>query len=60
MILANPVSAGLTLAGRVVVDQDTWASQWKLLIAPAVASVVLTAIAVVSSRKVGLGLGASL
>ena len=60
MILANPVSAGLTLAGRVVVDQDTWASQWKLLISPAVASVVLTAIAVVSSRKVGLGLGASL
>ena len=59
LILANPVSAGLTLAGRVVVDQATWASQWKLLISPAVASVVLTAIAVVSSRKVGLGLGAS-
>ena len=55
LIMANPVSAGLKLAGKVIVDQASWASQWKLLISPAVASVVLTAIAVASSRKVGLG-----
>ena len=55
LILANPVAAGLKLGGRVIVDQASWASQWKLLIAPAIASIVLTAVAVASSRKVGLG-----
>ena len=55
LILANPVSTGLKLAGRVIVDQASWASEWKLLISPAVASVVLTMIAVVNSRKLGPG-----
>ena len=55
LVLANPVAAGLKLAGRVIVDQATWASQWKLLISPAIASVVFTGMAVLSSRKVGLG-----
>ena len=55
LIMANPVAAGLKLAGRVIVDQATWASQWKLLISPAIATVVLTVVAVASSRKVGLG-----
>ena len=39
----------------MIVDQATWASQWKLLISPAIASVVFTGMAVLSSRKVGLG-----
>ena len=54
LILANPVAAGIKLAGRVIVDQATWASQWKLLISPAIASFILTAIAVASSRRVSL------
>lgn len=54
LILANPVTAGLKLAGKVIVDQATWTSQWKLLISPAIASVVLPALAVAGSRKVDL------
>lgn len=54
LIFANPVAASLKLAGVVIVEQLTWASQWKLLIAPAAASVILTAVAVASARKIGL------
>ena len=39
----------------MIVDQATWASQWKLLISPAIATVALTVVAVASSRKVDLG-----
>lgn len=54
LILANPVAAGLKLTSEVIVNQATWATQWTLLIAPVVASVIFTSIALVSSRKVGL------
>ncbi len=54
LVMANPVAAGLKLAGRVIVDQASWASEWKLLISPAVASVILTAVAVAGSRRVAL------
>ncbi|HEU0022267.1 MAG TPA: ABC transporter permease subunit [Dehalococcoidia bacterium] len=55
LILPNPVAAGLTLAGRTIVDQATWASQWKLLIAPAVSSIFFTLVALACSRKLVLG-----
>ncbi len=55
LVLANPVSAGLKLVGRVLIDQLTLSSQWKLFISPAIAAVLLTAAAVASSRRVGLG-----
>ena len=54
LILANPVAAGLKFAGKVIVDQASWASQWKLLIAPAISAVTLMAIEVASSRKIRL------
>ena len=55
LIKANPVSAGLKLAGSVLIDQKTWGSQWALLISPLVAALVLTVVAVAMSRRVRLG-----
>lgn len=55
LVTINPVSAGLKLASSVLVGQQTWASQWTLIISPLVATVVLTAIAVQTSSRVRLG-----
>ena len=55
LIRANPVSAGLRLANEVLLNQRSWASQWTLLIAPAVAAVVLTLIAIALSSRLQLG-----
>lgn len=54
-VKANPVSAGLTLADDVLVKQQTWAAQWPYLVAPLVAAVVLTSLAVALSRRIELG-----
>ncbi len=54
-VKANPVSAGLTLADDVLVKQQTWAAQWPYLLAPLVAAIVLTALAVALSSRVELG-----
>ena len=54
LVLANPVAAGLKLSTRIIVDQATWASQWKLLISPAIAAFVLMAAAVAGSRRLRL------
>lgn len=55
LIRLNPVSAGLKLAGSVLIDQKSWASQWTLLISPLIAAVVLTVIAIRMSQRVRLG-----
>ncbi len=55
LVAANPVSAGLKLAGLVLIDQETLASQWTLLISPVVAAVVLTYLAIRLSSRVRLG-----
>ncbi|MDH3500661.1 MAG: ABC transporter permease [Acidimicrobiia bacterium] len=55
LIRANPVSAGLKLASEVLIAQKSWASQWTLLVSPAVAAVVLTVIAVALSSRIELG-----
>jgi hypothetical protein len=55
LIAANPVSAGLKLAGLVLIDQESLASQWTLLISPVVAAVVLTYVAIRLSSRVRLG-----
>jgi ABC-2 type transport system permease protein len=55
LIKANPVGAGLQLANEVLVNQNPWSSQWTYLIAPFVATVVLTAIAIGLSSRVELG-----
>lgn len=55
LVKANPVSAGLRLAKTVLVDQKSWSGQWTLLIAPSVATVVLTTLAVLASRRIELG-----
>ncbi len=55
LIKMNPVSAGLKLAGSVLIDQKTWGSQWTLLISPLVAAAALTFVAVSMSRRVRLG-----
>lgn len=58
LVRANPVSSGLHLAGRVLVNQESWSNQWTLLLAPLVAAVALTGLAVAASRRVRVG-GAS-
>lgn len=55
LITANPVSAGLRITDRVLINQKSWASQWTLLVSPAVAAVVLTVIAIRMSRRLELG-----
>lgn len=54
LIWSNPISAGLRLTGRLLVDQASWGSVWTLLIAPVLAPIFLLAIAGASSRKVGI------
>lgn len=55
LIAANPVSAGLKLAGLVLIDQESLASHWTLLISPAVAAIVLSFVAIRLSSRVRLG-----
>ena len=55
LIAANPVSAGLKMAGLVLIDQETVASQWTLLISPVVAAILLTFVAIRLSNRVRLG-----
>jgi ABC-2 type transport system permease protein len=55
LVTANPVSAGLTLATRVLIDQQPWADQISYIVSPAVAAVVFTALAIGLSRRLELG-----
>lgn len=55
LIKVNPVSAGLKLSSEILVAQKSWASQWPLLVSPAVAALVLTVAAVSLSRRIELG-----
>lgn len=55
LIRANPVSAGLTLANEVLIVQMSWASQWTLIVAPAIAAIALTVVAIAQSRRLELG-----
>lgn len=55
LITANPVSAGLSLADRVLVKQQPWADQLPFVVAPALAAVVFTTVAVLLSRRLELG-----
>ncbi|MDH3678441.1 MAG: ABC transporter permease [Acidimicrobiia bacterium] len=55
LIKVNPIASGLRLAQEVLVNQRSWASQWVLLVSPAVAAVLLTAVAVRLSRRIELG-----
>jgi hypothetical protein len=55
LVKANPVSAALTLADNIVVKQQDWADQWPYLVSPAVAAVLLTALAIALSRRLELG-----
>jgi ABC-2 type transport system permease protein len=54
-VKANPVSAGLTLADNVLVKQQAWGEQWAYLFSPAIAAVVLTAVAVAAAGRLELG-----
>jgi ABC-2 type transport system permease protein len=55
LVKANPVSAGLKLANSVLVDQESWSSQWEFLVSPTVGAVILTALAIMLSRRLELG-----
>jgi hypothetical protein len=55
LLRANPVSAGLHLASKVLVAGDDWSAHWTLLFAPLIAAVLLTAVAVVASRRIAVG-----
>lgn len=55
LIRANPIASGLTLANEVLLAQNTWASQWTLIVAPLVAAIAWTAFAVAQSSRLELG-----
>ena len=55
LIRSNPVSAGLKLASEVLIAQNSWASQWTLIVAPAIAAILLTALAIRRSKHLELG-----
>ncbi len=55
LIKANPVSAGLTVADNVLVQQQTWIEQWSYLLSPVVAAVVLTMAATALAGRLTLG-----
>jgi ABC-2 type transport system permease protein len=55
LITANPVSAGLALADRILVKQQAWADQVPYFVSPAVAAVVCTALAVRLATRIELG-----
>jgi ABC-2 type transport system permease protein len=55
LIKANPVSAGLTMADNVLVKTQAWSDQWPYLVSPIVASMGLTAVAIVLSGRLELG-----
>ena len=55
LIWANPVSSGLRLAKRILVDNAPWSSEWTYAISPLVAAVVLTIVAIALSRRLELG-----
>lgn len=55
LIKLNPVSAGLQLSKELLINQKSWASQWDLLLSPAIAAVVFTAAAIALSSRIELG-----
>ncbi len=55
LIKANPVAAGLRLTNQVLVKQTGWSSEWTLLVSPAIAAVLLTALAIRMSSRLELG-----
>lgn len=55
LVKANPVSAGLTLADNVLVKQQPWTEQWLYLLSPTLATIALTAAAIVLSGRLDLG-----
>lgn len=55
LITANPISSALKLTGHILIDRATWASQFKLLMSPVIASAVLLTLAAVLSQRLTLG-----
>lgn len=55
LIKANPVSAGLQVAGNVLVKQRMWSDQWTLLVSPVVAAIAFTTLAIGLSSRLELG-----
>jgi ABC-2 type transport system permease protein len=55
LVRANPVSAGLHLASKVLVAGENWTTYWSLLLSPLIAAVVLTGLAVTVSRRITIG-----
>ena len=55
LVQANPVSAALTLANNVLINQQPWADQARYLVSPIVAAIMLTAVAVALSNRLVLG-----
>ena len=55
LLRANPVSAGLHLASKVLVAGENWSAHWTLLLAPLVAAIVLSIAAVFVARRITVG-----
>jgi ABC-2 type transport system permease protein len=54
MLRANPLTAGVHYVGRVLVDGHSLGSEADLLVAPAVAAIVLAAVALVAAGRMRL------
>ena len=55
LIRANPVSSGLRLAKRILVDNAPWSSEWTYVMSPLIAAIGLTILAISLSRRLELG-----
>jgi ABC-2 type transport system permease protein len=55
LIRANPVSAALTLTDNILIKQQPWSEQWTYLLSPLVATIALTALSIILSRRLELG-----
>lgn len=55
LLRANPVSAGLHLASKVLVAGESWSTHWTLLLAPLVAAAALSVAALFVARRIKIG-----
>jgi ABC-2 type transport system permease protein len=58
LVQINPVNAGSRFLNRIIVSDHSWGQEANLLIAPVVAAVVVTALAVILAGRIRLQGGA--
>ena len=54
LIKTNPVASGLQMASNVLVKQQPWSDQWSYIVAPVVAAIALTLLAIAMAGRIQL------